>query len=152
MCSARRSLRSPPAFKDVNSLFRRQLVFCSRMGNILDPLKERKMRTANKFSLLFVGLVLVQGAVAQEKKIKRSELPAAVEKTVAEQSKGATIRGFNQEQENGQTTYEAELIVNGHSKDVQMDANGTILEVEEQVDFQALPAEVQAGLQAKAGG
>jgi len=109
------------------------------------------MRTANKFSLLFVGLVLVQGAVAQEKKIKRSELPAAVEKTVAEQSKGATIRGFNQEQENGQTTYEAELIVNGHSKDVQMDANGTILEVEEQVDFQALPAEVQAGLQAKAG-
>jgi len=110
------------------------------------------MRTANKFSLLFVGLVLVQGAVAQEKKIKRSELPAAVEKTVAEQSKGATIRGFNQEQENGQTTYEAELIVNGHSKDVQMDANGTILEVEEQVDFQALPAEVQAGLQAKAGG
>jgi len=110
------------------------------------------MRTANKFSLLFVGLVLVQGAVAQEKKIKRSELPAAVEKTVAEQSKGATIRGFNQEQENGQTTYEAELVVNGHSKDVQMDANGTILEVEEQVDFQALPAEVQAGLQAKAGG
>jgi len=109
------------------------------------------MRTANKFSLLFVGLVLVQGAVAQEKKIKRSELPAAVEKTVAEQSKGATIRGFNQEQENGQTTYEAELIVNGHSKDVQMDANGTILEVEEQVDFQVLPAEVQAGLQAKAG-
>jgi len=109
------------------------------------------MRTANKFSLLFVGLVLVQGAVAQEKKIKRSELPAAVEKTVAEQSKGATIRGFNQEQENGQTTYEAELIVNGRSKDVQMDANGTILEVEEQVDFQALPAEVQAGLQAKAG-
>ena len=109
------------------------------------------MRTANKFSLLFVGLVLVQGAVAQEKKIKRSELPAAVEKTVVEQSKGATIRGFNQEQENGQTTYEAELIVNGHSKDVQMDANGTILEVEEQVDFQALPAEVQAGLQAKAG-
>jgi hypothetical protein len=109
------------------------------------------MNTTCRVGLVFVSLVLVQGAIAQEKKIKRSDLPAAVEKTVAEQSKGATIRGFNEEQENGQTTYEAEMVVNGHSKDVQMNANGAILEVEEQVDFQTLPAEVRTGLQAQAG-
>jgi uncharacterized membrane protein YkoI len=68
-----------------------------------------------------------------------------------EQSKGATIRGFNEETENGQTTYEVEMVVNGHIKDVQMDANGVVIEVEEEVSMEALPAEIKAGLQAKAG-
>lgn len=109
------------------------------------------MKINHTIGLLVACLVLVGGVFAQEKKIKRSELPAAVEKAVQEQSKGATIRGFSEEKENGQTTYEAEMVVNGHTKDVQMDANGTVMEVEEQVDLQAASAEVRAGLQAKAG-
>jgi hypothetical protein len=97
------------------------------------------------------GLLLTGTASAQEKKIKRSDLPPAVEKTVAEQSKGATIRGFSTEQEKGQTLYEVEMTVSGHSKDVSMTADGTIVEVEEQVAMDSLSAEVKAGLQAKAG-
>jgi len=108
------------------------------------------MKTNGKIGVLAVALILEGSAFAQEKKIKRSELPAAVEKTVVEQSKGATIRGFNKETENGQTMYEAELLVNGHSKDVQMDANGAVTEVEEQVGMEALPTAVRAGLEAKA--
>lgn len=109
------------------------------------------MKTKRGICLLVVSLMVVGSAFAQEKKIKRSELPAAVEKTVVEQSKGATIRGFSEEKENGQTAYEAEMLVNGHTKDVQMDTNGAVIEIEEQVDLQALSAEVRAGLQAKAG-
>jgi len=98
------------------------------------------------------GLLLLAGnASAQEKKIKRADLPPAVEKTVAAQSAGATIRGFSTEKENGQTLYEAELTVNGHSKDISMTADGSIVEIEEQVSLDSLPAEVKAGLQAKAG-
>src|SRR5579872_3288024 len=96
--------------------------------------------------LLFVG-----NALAQEKKSKRSDLPPAVEKTVAAQSAGATIRGFSTEKENGQTLYEAEMTVSGHSKDISMTADGSIVEVEEQVTLDSLSAEVKAGLQAKAG-
>jgi hypothetical protein len=96
-------------------------------------------------------LLLASGASAQEKKIKRSDLPPAVEKTVAAQSSGATIRGFSTEKENGQTLYEAEMTVNGHSKDVSMTADGSIVEVEEQVALDSLSPEVKAGLQAKAG-
>jgi len=96
--------------------------------------------------LLFVG-----NALAQEKKIKRSDLPPAVEKTVAAQSAGATIRGFSTEKENGQTLYEAEMTVSGHSKDISMTADGSIVEVEEQVALDSLSAEVKAGLRAKAG-
>jgi uncharacterized membrane protein YkoI len=109
------------------------------------------MKTNHKICLLVGSLVLAGSALAQEKKIKRSELPPAVEKAVVEQSKGATIRGFSEEKENGRTTYEVEMLLNGHSKDVQMDANGAVIEIEEQVDLQAVSAEVRAGLQAKAG-
>ena len=102
--------------------------------------------------IALTGCLAVAGsALAQEKKIKRSDLPAAVEKTVAEQSKGATIRGFSEEQEKGKTTYELQMTVKGHSKDVQMDESGAVMEVEEQVALEALPTEVRAGLQAKAG-
>jgi hypothetical protein len=99
----------------------------------------------------FATLLISSMATAQEKKIKRSDLPPAVEKTVAAESKGATIRGFSQETEDGQLHYEAELMVNGHSKDVAMDASGAIVEVEEQVAIDSLPAAVEDGLQGKAG-
>lgn len=110
------------------------------------------MNTRNTRAILLTTLLLFAGlAVAQEKKIKRSDLPPAVEKTVAAQSAGATVKGFSKEIEKGQTYYEAELIVNGHTKDILIDANGAIVEVEEEVAMNALPTEVKAGLQAKAG-
>ena len=90
-------------------------------------------------------------AQEREKKIQRSDLPPAVETAVAKQSKGATVRGFSQEKENGQTYYEAELMVNGHTKDVLVDANGAVVEIEEQVATGSLPAAVRQGLQDKAG-
>ena len=95
--------------------------------------------------------MLAGSALAQEKKIKRPELPPAVEKAVVEQSKGAAIRGFSEEKENGRTTYEVEMLLDDHSKDVQMDPNGAVIEIEERVDLQAVSSEVRAGLQAKAG-
>jgi hypothetical protein len=103
-------------------------------------------------ALACVSTVLL-GTVAftQERKIQRSELPAAVEKTVAAQSQGATIRGYSAEKENGKTYYEAELMVNGHSRDILIEANGTIAEVEEQIAFESLPAPVRDGLLAEAG-
>ncbi len=97
------------------------------------------------------GLLLAGTASAQEKKIKRSDLPPAVEKTVAAQSAGATIHGFSTEKEKGQTLYEVEMTVNGHSKDITMAADGSIIEIEEQVALDSLSPEVKAGLQAKAG-
>ena len=112
------------------------------------------MRTPHTFALAVIAATLCalpSPAQEHEKKINRSDLPPAVEKTVAAQTQGATIRGFNLEKENGQTFYEAELTVNGHSKDILIDPTGAVAEVEEQVEFASLPAGVQSGLQAKAG-
>jgi hypothetical protein len=97
---------------------------------------------------IFVAMVFIQ---AQEKKIKRADLPAAVEKTVAEQSKGATIKGFATEVEDGKKIYEAEMTVNGHGKDISMDEKGNIIEIEEEVAIASLPPAVKEGLTKAAG-
>lgn len=97
-------------------------------------------------------LTLTLAAVAQEKKIDRSALPPAVEKTVQAQSEGATIKGFTTEREHGQRVYEAEMVVNGHTRDIEIASNGAVNEVEEEIAFNSLPASVQTALTKKAGG
>jgi hypothetical protein len=112
------------------------------------------MNLQSKISILVIAGLAVAGMAAaqeQEKKIKRSDLPAAVQKTVAAESAGATVKGFSQEKENGQIFYEAEMIVNGHTKDMLINTGGAVVEVEEEVALDALSPEVKAGLMAKAG-
>jgi hypothetical protein len=101
--------------------------------------------------VIVASALLTASAISQEKAIKRAQLPKPVEATVAAQSQGAKVRGFSVEKENGQTYYEAQFLVNGHTKDVLMDPDGKIVEVEEQVAMDALPGQVRDGLQDKAG-
>jgi len=108
----------------------------------------------NLFRFLMAALVIgITFSVthAQERKIKREQLPPAVEKTVAKESEGATVKGFATEVEHGVKLYEASLTVNGHSKDILIDKNGNIVEVEEAVSMDSLPAAVQAALKKAAG-
>ena len=100
---------------------------------------------------LAAGLAIWSTAQGQERKLKRSELPPAVEKTVAAESRGATIQGFSTEVEGGRRLYEVELKVEGHGKDISMDKDGNIVEVEEEVAIDSLPAAVKEGLTRAAG-
>jgi len=95
--------------------------------------------------------LFVPPALAQDKKLQKSDLPAAVQKTADEQSKGATVRGYSSEVEDGKLTYEVQLTINGRGRDVSIDANGVVLEVEDVVELSSLPAAVQDGLKKKAG-
>jgi uncharacterized membrane protein YkoI len=119
----------------------------------LSQRKEDKNTNLLKVTIVsvFAVSITVVSLQAQEKRIKRSDLPPAVEKTVAEQTKGATIKGFSTEVENGKTLYEVEMTVNGHGKDISMDDKGNILEVEEDVQMASLPQVVQEGLMKAAG-
>ncbi|HZY62339.1 MAG TPA: hypothetical protein VFE38_07420 [Edaphobacter sp.] len=106
-----------------------------------------------RYSLVTASLiVLTIAATAQEKKIERSALPSAVEKTVQTESRGATVKGFTTEVENGKRAYEAKMIVNGHSKDIEIAPDGSINEIEEEVAFNSLPTNVQTELTARAKG
>lgn len=54
--------------------------------------------------------------------------------------------------ENGKTTYEVEMMVHGHTKDGELDPSGAVVEIEEEAAMDSLPANVKAGLTAKAAG
>jgi uncharacterized membrane protein YkoI len=107
----------------------------------------RKLVTA----ALAAGLFTITAIHAEEKRIRREDLPPAVEKTVAEQSKGATIKGFSKEVEHGKTYYEAELRVDGHGRDISVAENGNIVEIEEEVALDSVPPAVNEALIEAAG-
>jgi hypothetical protein len=88
---------------------------------------------------------------AQEHKIQRSALPAAVEKSLLANLQGATIKGFATEVEGGRKVYEAETVLNGHTRDLQFAVDGSLNEIEEEASFDSLPAPVQQALKVKAG-
>jgi hypothetical protein len=114
--------------------------------------QEKLPMTRTAVLIMFAASIfLTIPAFSQKRKIERSKRPPAVAAAVAAQSQGATVRGFSEEKEKGQAYYEAELLVGGRSKDVLMDAQGNIVEVEEQVAIESLPAAVRDGLRAKAG-
>jgi hypothetical protein len=109
------------------------------------------LRSRIIFASLVMALAMASAAQAQEKKIKRSQLPPAVEKTVGEQSQGATIKGFSTEVEKGKRVYEVAMTVDGHGKDILIDTKGNVIEIEEEVAMDSLSQPVKDGLTKAAG-
>ena len=67
----------------------------------------------------------------QETTIKFSEAPEAVQKTIKEEAKGATVDTLTKEVEDGKTTYEAENVtIDGKKYDIEVGADGKLLEKE----------------------
>jgi uncharacterized membrane protein YkoI len=95
--------------------------------------------------------ITAQDADSKEQKVTLEQLPPAVQTAVKEQSKGATVKGFAIENENGKKLYEAELTVNGHAKDISFDARGAIVSVEEETTLDKIPAPARAALEKAAG-
>jgi hypothetical protein len=90
-------------------------------------------------------------ANAAERRISKTELPAAVRKTADKQAGGARVLDYTTDKEDGQIEYEVEMLVNGHSKDVAIAPDGRVLEVEEQVNLNTVDPQVRSGLKNRAG-
>lgn len=101
---------------------------------------------------LFLAVLAVVSLAAAEKKFNMIDLPPGVYKSVQEQIKGATVKGVSKEVEGGNTLYEIETSVNGKGRDLTFDASGTLLEVEEEVALESLPAAVRAAVEKEAAG
>ncbi len=100
---------------------------------------------------LFVMTFLFGALYAADQKIKLQDMPPAVQQAVMEQSKGATVRGYSKEVEDGTTSYEAELTVNGRARDISFGADGKVLAVEEVVALDSVPAPARAAIQKAVG-
>jgi hypothetical protein len=101
------------------------------------------------FTALFAVVMLVSSAMAQEKKgegLKLKDLPAAVQKTVQDNLKGAEIKSISKEKEDGVEQYEIESLLNGKSRDFNVDAKGKLLVVEVATTIDAVPAPAKAAI------
>jgi uncharacterized membrane protein YkoI len=111
------------------------------------------MRICEKAFAVVCLLCAIAGlGFASEQRVKLSDLPPAAQATVSEQSKGAAIRGYAKEVENGKTTYEVEMTINGHGKDISMDQKGMVIEVEEEVPLDDIPSLAKSAIEKAPGG
>jgi uncharacterized membrane protein YkoI len=101
---------------------------------------------------VIVGTLSLAGAVilASERKVTIKDLPPAVQQAIAGQS-GATVRGLAKEVDKGKTLYEAELTIDGHSKDIMFDAGGAIVSSEEEVALGQIPDGARTAIEKAAG-
>lgn len=108
-------------------------------------------------AMLLAGLILGGPAAAVETKappkLTLSSLPAAVQKTVKAESKGAVISAITRETgEDGKPVYEIESKVKGLIHDYVVGEDGTVLISERQVALDALPAPIREGMIKAAAG
>lgn len=102
--------------------------------------------------IIITAAALLNSAFGSDKPIKMKDLPPAVQKAVHEHTKGAELRGLSKEIENGKTFYEVETVVNGHSRDLVLDKTGTVVELEEEVALDSVPALVKSAIEKKSAG
>ena len=109
----------------------------------------------NRSTRIVVGIVaalfITAGAHAAGTKIEKSDLPDEVRKTADRESGGATVTGYSQDTDDyGDTVYGVDLVVSGHTKTILIGEDGVVVEIDEEVPWDRLPANVQAGLKAQA--
>jgi uncharacterized membrane protein YkoI len=62
-----------------------------------------------------------------EEEVSLNDVPAAVKATILKEAAGTEIEEVVKETEDGQTVYEAEVIINGQETDIKVAADGTLL-------------------------
>jgi hypothetical protein len=107
----------------------------------------------NRKALLITLLAASAGVVAaSEKPVKITDLPPAVRQSVDRETKGATLRGLSKETEKGKVYYEAETAVDGRNRDILFNESGNVVEIEEQVSLERVPAGARAAIEKYAAG
>jgi hypothetical protein len=100
--------------------------------------------------ILVALLFALTHLAAADKRVQRRDLPIAVLHTVqSEEAAGAKIIGLATEVEGGTTMYEIETIVQGHTRDLLVTADGQIVETEEETSIDAVPPAVKGALEAR---
>jgi hypothetical protein len=93
-----------------------------------------------------LGLVLSVAAQGEEKKIKQSRLPQAVQNTAEQHSSGATVTGYTSEKVDGAMVYTMDLVAEGLTRGIVMDSEGNVLSTQQEVAWNDVPADVQKDL------
>jgi len=81
---------------------------------------------------LVAGVVAISGALAEEE-VALDQLPPAARAMIQQHAEQGQIVEIEKETEDGRVVYEAEIVVNGKETEIQVSANGELLETETEV-------------------
>jgi uncharacterized membrane protein YkoI len=95
------------------------------------------------------GLVVLAAARAEDRKIEPDKLPAKVLEAIKGRFPGAEITSAEKETEDGAVVYDIELKHKGRKYEMDIKEDGTVIEIEKQVDAKDVPAAVTKALEAK---
>lgn len=116
--------------------------------------KTNILRRHIAFALLLVAC-LSSVIPAQERETERpvrlKDLPQAAQAQVRTVSRGAVVRGLSMETKDNRTYYEVSLSVKGRIRDVLIDPEGNVVEIEEQTPLASLPPAARAEIVKQAG-
>jgi uncharacterized membrane protein YkoI len=91
-------------------------------------------------------------ASAADKPMKLRDLPPAVQTAMQQETKGAVVKGYAQETEDGKVFYEVETTRDGRARDILFDPSGALVSVEEEVTLESIPAAARAAIEKAAAG
>ena len=97
-------------------------------------------------------VLFLLATLSPAKSLKLSSLPPALRQAVTDNAKGGEIKTITSEKEKGVTQYEVETILNGKHRDFNLDSQGKLVSVEEEVALDSIPAAVRAAIQKKVAG
>ena len=101
----------------------------------------------NRFALYTITIAFTGCAVAAEVSVQMQDLPPAVQAAVKRETTNVTLVGLSKEVEDGETSYEVETKVNGHTRDLLLNGSGKVVEVEEEIGLERLPDAARQALQ-----
>ncbi len=104
--------------------------------------------TIQQMALTAVFTLGVTGIFGADQKLQMKDLPAAVQNGLSANLKGATLKGLSKEVEGGKTIYEVETTLNGKTRDFLLDATGRLIELEDELALDEVPAAVKSALEA----
>ncbi|MFQ6133455.1 MAG: PepSY domain-containing protein [Armatimonadota bacterium] len=94
-------------------------------------------------AVLAIGLAAWSGGDDDEEQVSLDQVPPAVKATILKAAEGGTITEIEVETENGQTVYEAEVIIDGKEVDILVAPDGALLGKEVEGDEEEDEEEVE---------
>ena len=115
-------------------------------------MKTQKMIVASLAAMALVaGLATLAAAEGHEDLVTLAQTPGAVQLTIQQHATALDIKKIDMEIEDGQTVYSVEIVKDGKETKLEVAADGTLMEADEEMALEAAPEAVRTALAAQAG-
>lgn len=115
-------------------------------------MKTRKMIAASLAAMAIVAsMATLAAAEGHEDLVTLAQTPTAVQQTIQQHATAMDIKKIDMEIEDGQVVYSVEIVKDGKETELEVAADGTLMEADEEMALEATPEAVRTALAAQAG-